>query len=99
MPWPALTGFSEAIQNPQLCFKGTDLEAGAVAIDQRGLPLKFSGSFACVFSVSVGDRKFAVRCFTREVEDQQTRYNHLSEYLINVLPPSFVRFEWGLYTI
>ena len=94
MPWPAITDFSEAIQNPQLCFKGTELEAGAVSVNQRGMPLVFSGAFACVYPVLVGGRKFAVRCFTREVKDQQTRYNQLSEYLINVLPPSFVHFEF-----
>ena len=94
MPWPGITDFSEAAQNPRLCFKSTDLEAGVVAVNQRGMPLVFSGSFACVYPVSVGGRKFAVRCFTREVKDQQTRYDQLSEYLINVLPPSFVHFEF-----
>ena len=94
MPWPGITDFSEAVQNPLLCFKGTELEAGAVSVNQRGMPLVFSGAFACVYPVSVGGRKFAVRCFTREVKDQQTRYNQLSEYLINVLPPSFVPFEF-----
>ncbi len=94
MPWPGITDFSEAVQNPLLCFKGTELEAGAVSVNQRGMPLVFSGAFACVYPVSVGGRKFAVRCFTREVKDQQTRYNQLSEYLINVLPPSFVHFDF-----
>ena len=94
MLWPGITDFSEAVQNPLLCFKGTELEAGAVSVNQRGMPLVFSGAFACVYSVSVGGRKYAVRCFTREVKDQQTRYNQLREYLINVLPPSFVHFEF-----
>lgn len=94
MTWPTLTDFSEAIQNPQLCFRGTDLEAGTVATNQRGLPLLFSGAFACVYSVSVGSEQFAVRCFTREVKDQQTRYNQLSDYLTNVVSPSFVSFEY-----
>ena len=94
MAWPGITDFSEAIQNPQLCFKGTELEAGAVSVNRRGLPLVFSGAFACVYPISVGGRAFAVRCFTREVKDQQVRYNQLSGYLINVLPPSFVHFEY-----
>ena len=94
MPWPGITDFSEAVQNPLLCFRGTELEAGAVSVNQRGMPLVFSGAFACVYPVSVVGRKFAVRCFTREVKDQHTRYNQLSEYLINVLPPSFVHFEY-----
>ena len=94
MPWPGITDFSEAVQNPQLCFKGTELEAGTVSFNQRGTPLVFSGAFACVYSVSVGNRTFAVRCFTREVSDQKTRYGELSSYLLNVLPPSFVDFEY-----
>ncbi len=94
MPWPGITDFSEAVQNPRLCFKGTDLEAGEVSLNPRGMPLVFSGAFACVYPVSVGNRTFAVRCFTREVSDQQARYGELSNYLLNVLPPSFVHFEY-----
>ena len=94
MPWPTITAFSDAIQNPWLCFKGTELEAGELAVDQRDRPLVFSGNFACVYKVTVENRAFAVRCFTREVSDQQTRYNELSNYLINILPLSFVSFEY-----
>ncbi len=94
MPWPGITDFSEAVQNPQLCFKDTDLEAGQVSLNQRSMPLVFSGAFACVYPVSVGNSTFAVRCFTREVSDQQARYDELSNYLLNVLPPSFVQFEY-----
>ena len=94
MPWPGITDFSDAVQNPRLCFKGTELEPGKVSLNQRGMPLVFSGAFACVYPVSVGKRTFAVRCFTREVSDQQARYGELSSYLLNVLPPSFVHFEY-----
>ena len=94
MPWPGITDFSEAVQNPRLCFKGTELEAAAVSVNQRGMPMVFSGSFACVYPVSVGNHTYAVRCFTREVSDQQARYGELSNYLLNVLPPSFVHFEY-----
>ena len=94
MPWPGITDFSEAVQNPRLCFRGTELEPGQVSLNQRGMPLVFSGAFACVYPVSVGNQTFAVRCFTREVSDQQARYGELSSYLLNVLPPSFVHFEY-----
>ena len=92
--WPGITDFTEAVQNPGLCFRGTDLEPGQVSRNPRGLPLVFSGAFASVYPVSVGNRTYAVRCFTREVSDQQARYGALSNYLLNVLPPSFVHFEY-----
>ena len=94
MPWPGQTDFSEAVQNPAVCFKGTELESGEVSLNPRGLPLMWSGSFACVYSLSVGNQKFAVRCFTREIKDQQSRYEQLSNYLDGVLPPAFVSFEY-----
>ena len=94
MPWPGQTDFSEAVQNPAVCFKGSELESGEVALNPRGLPLMWSGSFACVYSLSVGNQKFAVRCFTREIKDQQSRYEQLSDYLDGVLPPAFVSFEY-----
>ncbi len=94
MPWPGMTDFSEAVQNPAVCFKGTELQSGQVALNRRGLPLMFSGSFACVYSLSVGNQKFAVRCFTREIKDQQSRYEQLTNYLYGVLPPAFVDFEY-----
>ena len=94
MPWPALTEFSEAVQNPQICFKGTELETGVVALNRRGLPLVSSGNFACVYAVSVAGEKFAVRCFTREITDQKTRYNQLNEFLERIDVPAFVGFEY-----
>ena len=94
MAWPGITDFSEAVQNPHLCFEGEDLEAGSVKLNPRGMPLVYSGAFACVYRVSVGGADYAVRCFTREVVDQQSRYNDLSNYLISVLPPSFVHFSY-----
>ena len=95
MPWPGITDFSDAIQQPGLCFAGTELEDATVAVSGRGMPLVYSGAFACVYSVSVGSQSFAVRCFTREVRDQQERYHELSDYLLDVLPPSFVHFEYA----
>ena len=94
MTWPGITDFSEAVQNPRVCFKGADLESGTAAVNRRGMPLVYSGAFACVYQVSAGGRTYAVRCFTREVKDQQARYNALSEYLAAVFPPSFVQFEY-----
>ncbi len=94
MPWPGITDFSEAIQNPRLCFKGTELESGAAETNPRGMPLVYAGAFACVYPLTIGGQTIAVRCFTHEVKDQQTRYNQLSEYLIAVLPPAFVHFEY-----
>ena len=98
MPWPSIADFTAAVQNPAVCFKDGDpeLAAGQVGLHPaRGVPLVYSGNFASVYPVECGgDRKYAVRCFTREVKDQQERYGHLDSYLQGVRPDAFVRFQY-----
>jgi hypothetical protein len=47
-----------------------------------GIPLSWCGNFAIVFKlVSPTGEAWAVKCFTREVADQQGRYGHISRHL------------------
>ena len=94
MAWPGMPNFSDVIQNPIVCFEDDDLSQGKVAVNPKGLPLVYSGNFACVYKVSNGSRDFAVRCFTREVRDQQQRYSQLDQYLSSARPDTFVRFQY-----
>ncbi len=98
MPWPAITDFTDAIQNPRVCFADphlADLAAGEVVRHpKRGTPLVYSGNFAAAYPVVCGSRKYAVRCFTREVIDQRDRYGHLTNYLSHTLPAPLVEFDF-----
>ena len=94
MAWPAVSDFNDVVQNPGRCFEDQELGSGNLATNSRGLPLVYSGNFASVYKISSGSREFAVRCFTREVKDQQQRYSHLDEYLKGARPDCFVRFEY-----
>ena len=94
MAWPMPVDFRDAVQNPHRCFEVVDLAQGTTAVTRMGTPLVYSGNFACVFKVATGSGDVAVRCFTREVKDQQERYGYLSEYLRGVRPESFVGFEY-----
>ena len=94
MAWPSPVEFRDAVQNPVQCFETEALAQGTTAVTPMGTPLVYSGNFACVFKVNIGGRDVAVRCFTREVKDQQERYGHLSDYLKGVKPEAFVGFEY-----
>ena len=61
---------------------------------RAGMPLVSSGNFAAVYRVSNQGRSFAVRCFTRAVNDQHERYGQLGAFLRATLPPAFVEFEY-----
>ncbi len=94
MPWPNVTDYTDAIQNPKLCFRDQDLCGGEAEADRRGRKLVWSGNFASVYKVSCNGAVYAVRCFTRPVNNQQARYDHLHAFLQGSLPPAFVEFEF-----
>ena len=98
MPWPAMADFNDAVQTPERCFEWRELAQGTTVVKPGGLPLVYSGNFACVYKIATGSGDFAVRCFTREVKNQQERYGHLSNYLKSledVIPQdAFVGFEY-----
>ena len=95
MTWPSPGEFRSAVQTPNFCFEHLDLRLGDVRTTLSGIPANWAGNFACVFQVSRStSRKFAVRCFTREVGDQRDRYGQLAGFLKDNKPESFVGFEY-----
>ena len=98
MPWPGIAEFSGAIQSPSRCFSDPELSSGELAVYDRGgragMPVVSAGNFAAVYRVSNQGRSFAVRCFTRAVNDQHERYGQLGAFLRATLPPAFVEFEY-----
>jgi pimeloyl-ACP methyl ester carboxylesterase len=94
MSWPTATDYNEAIQNPQVCFADADLRAGH-ADGLMGLPQPFSGNFADVYKLLGGDGKnWAVKCFTREVQGLQARYQAISDHLQERSRPFMVEFQY-----
>ena len=92
MPWPAINEFTDAVQNPGVCFEDPELATGMFASNPMGFPQVWSGNFAAVYKMNCGSLTYAVRCFTKEVNYQQKRYEDLDEYLRGVRPDVFVSF-------
>jgi hypothetical protein len=96
MNWPTHTDYQDAIQNPLICFAEEDLKAGTAACDMLGLPRVTSGNFASVYELTAADKRFAVRCFVRQVMGQQGRYARLCEHLGKIKMPWLVDFNYFL---
>ena len=94
MPFPALREYQDAVQNPRSCFSNPDLQNSQPQADKLGLPRPFSGSFAVVFPMKQGNSKWAVRCFSTYHDDQELRYEKISQYLNNNPLPYMVRFDF-----
>ncbi|NJM42050.1 MAG: hypothetical protein HC853_15515, partial [Anaerolineae bacterium] len=96
MPWPTPQDYNEAIQNPQTAFIDPELRAGKPELNALQLPRAITGQFASVYKMKCGARTWAVRCFLRNVSNQQQRYEAISAHLRMVkLPlPYVVDFEY-----
>jgi formylglycine-generating enzyme required for sulfatase activity len=94
MSWPTPSDYQEAIQNPHLCFQDPGLKAGKTVLTPLGLPRVACGNFASVYEVRSGKQRWAVRCFLRQVSDQQQRYSLVSRHLEEVWLPPLVGFEY-----
>jgi serine/threonine protein kinase len=92
--WPTGADYSEAIQNPRTAFADSELAQGQAEVGPTGFPKPRSGAFATVFKVKSVHCDWAVRCFTREVQDQQDRYEQISSHLRTVALPYMVGFTF-----
>ncbi len=80
--FPSGAAYVEALQNTALCFDDPELKGARVALDKLHRPRAISGNFASVFSVTAANgRRYAIKCFTREVSDQEVRYRAVSDHL------------------
>lgn len=94
MSWPTPQDYNEAIQNPQLNFSDPELRAGVPELTPLGLPRAITGGFTSVYRLRCGGRDWAVRCFLREVLDQQERYAAIGRHLAAAKLPYTVGFAF-----
>jgi len=92
--WPTPQDYNEAVQNLASNVKDNDLRRGILSVDGLGLPRPVSGAFASVYKVNCGDRDFALRCFLRNIADQQERYAATSAFIQNDDLLSTVSFDF-----
>lgn len=93
--YPTGVQYREALYNTSSAFRDPVLRGGAPVLDPLGMPRAISGNFASVFSVNGTDgRRWAVKCFTRYVPDQDFRYGEISKALEQVKSPWKVEFQW-----
>jgi Protein kinase domain len=95
MTYPSGSDYVEALQNPQISFKEQNLRESVPQLDKLGRPRPISGNFASVFSLTAMDgKRYAIKCFTKPVQDQEVRYRAISEHLAQVESPWKVGFEY-----
>ncbi|MFD0304117.1 hypothetical protein [Streptomyces sp. NPDC127119] len=95
--FPGGAEYAEALQHTQSCFQHPELRGAQPELSKLGLPRAISGAFASVFSLTspTSGRRYAVKCFTRHVPDQEHRYQAISSQLAR-LDPAELSQPWNL---
>ena len=93
-PLPSASQYSDAIQNPKLCFSLPWLREGTLALDRLGMPLVMAGNFAVVFKLRLLDGTRAVKCFCRFLGDREARFIAIDKQLDISKPSSLTGFDY-----
>lgn len=95
--FPSGGDYAEALQHTHLCFRHPELRGARPELTKLGLPRAISGAFASVFSLTsaTSGQRYAVKCFTRHVPDQERRYQAISSRLAQ-LDPTGLSQPWAL---
>jgi WD40 repeat protein len=94
MAWPLSQDYNEAIQDPASSFADPELKQGSAATNALGIPMPRSGNFADVYEFTCPTRKWAVKCFTRQIPGIRERYKEISAYLKQTPLPFMVEFAY-----
>ncbi|HEY5745315.1 MAG TPA: hypothetical protein VIU12_04480 [Chryseolinea sp.] len=90
MTLPRGNEYNQAVQVPQISFSDSELKASKVELDKLGLPKPYSGGFTTTYRLQSGSHDWAVRCFTREIQDLQKRYQAINNFLSKTQSKYFV---------
>ena len=94
MTYPQIIDYQDAVQDPRNSFSDPELKGGTVAVNPLGLPAPMSGGFVLTYTIQAGSRKYAVRCFHKEVPQVESRYSQIATKLRSLASPYFVNFDF-----
>lgn len=81
MSLPRGDEYNQAVQNPELNFADIELKRSTVERTPLGLPKPYSGGFTTTYKLESSIKKWAVRCFTREIKDLEKRYQSIEKFM------------------
>ncbi len=94
MAWPQASEFQDAVQDPG-SFADPELRAAELATNHQGLPRVASGQYGVVYQFRATDgRRWAVKCFTKQVASRAERYRKLSQHLAQARLNFLIDFEY-----
>ena len=95
MSWPSLVDYAQAVGGfPHISILDPELQGGTPRRGANNNLIVYSGGFSGVFPIEVLSNTYALRCWTRDIGDAETRYEEISDYLKQYRLPYFVDFAY-----
>ncbi len=95
MGYPSFEEYTDALRLPPgAVFQDPVLAAGSVRKSAAGVPFARSGNFALTYEVSVNGARYAVRCFHKEADSLERRYDAIARKLKSIASPYFIEFDF-----
>lgn len=95
MLWPNGIDYTQAIGFfPDISLLDPTLKGGNPQRGSNNYLIFYSGEFSIVFPIEVASSTFALRCWTKDIGEAETRYKEISNYLKQCSLPYFVDFAY-----
>lgn len=92
--FPSFQEYNEALRDPRSAFIDDELKNGTVKTSLHGTPMPFAGGLALAYKITHGSKKFAARCFHKNIDALHSRYWAIGKRLASLNAPYFVDFEF-----
>jgi hypothetical protein len=86
--------YNIAVQNPRISFDDNELKMSSVETTPLGLPKPYSGGFTITYRLSSTNKSWAVRCFHRDIQDLQVRYQAIGNFFARNHSQYFVEAKY-----
>lgn len=94
MSYPSLEKYNEAFQNIKQTLSDPELQQGSLKLNGLGMPLALCGGFALTYTLTNGQKKYAVRCFHKKSSELEKRYDQISTFLKQINSIYFLPFNF-----
>ena len=95
MSYPSFEEYTDALRMPPgAVFQDPLLAGGSVRRNSAGVPFARSGNFALTYEVTVNGSRYAVRCFHKESDSLERRYEAIARKLTSIASPWFMDFDF-----
>jgi len=91
--WPTTVDYSDAAQDPEVCFTDPRLQRATFRMNSMGMPVVRSGQMAAVLPVTIDGTQYALRCFTTPT-DHSARYRAVNAHIETRPGIPLVHAEW-----